>query len=160
MYLRAFAILFFIHLSYCGYSQDKHKSIIELIELQKQDSLLAKMFYSTLTPYMASEKDPVKREKLQNQANLALPIIERLNKTMVETDLPAIYDKYYSADEIEQILAFYKSPVGKKVLQNSQVIVNELMNILTVKYLPVVHEEMSKINSGQYPPNTYINRRQ
>ena len=38
-----------------------------------------------------------------------------------------IYDKYYTVDDIDQLIDFYKSPIGKKVIKNTPIIFQELM---------------------------------
>ncbi len=45
---------------------------------------------------------------------------------MVDLVVP-IYDKYLTREELEEIIAFYKSPTGKKVISVMPVILNESM---------------------------------
>ena len=44
--------------------------------------------------------------------------IERLNfSTIIETVYPPLYDKYFSEEELRQMVAFYRTPVGRKSIE-------------------------------------------
>ena len=38
-----------------------------------------------------------------------------------------IYDKYYTEDDIKQLTDFYQTPIGKKVISNTPLIMQESM---------------------------------
>lgn len=43
---------------------------------------------------------------------------ERLNfSTIMETVYPPVYDKYFSEEELRQMVAFYRTPVGRKAIE-------------------------------------------
>jgi hypothetical protein len=42
------------------------------------------------------------------------------------TDAPAVYARYFTADELRTLLAFYKSPVGAKALRTMPAVMAEL----------------------------------
>jgi hypothetical protein len=48
--------------------------------------------------------------------------------TLIDLVLP-IYDKYFTDDDIVQLIAFYQSPVGKKVVEKLPVIMQESMQV-------------------------------
>jgi hypothetical protein len=44
--------------------------------------------------------------------------IERLNfSTIIETVYPPLYDKYFSEEELQQMVSFYRTPVGRKSIE-------------------------------------------
>ena len=44
--------------------------------------------------------------------------IERLNfSTIIETVYPRLYDKYFSEEELRQMVTFYRTPVGRKSIE-------------------------------------------
>ncbi|GAB4451556.1 MAG: DUF2059 domain-containing protein [Armatimonadaceae bacterium] len=45
-------------------------------------------------------------------------------EVLVEALIP-VYDKHYTLDEIQAIIAFYQTPVGKKLVEKSSVIMQE-----------------------------------
>ena len=43
---------------------------------------------------------------------------ERVNfSTIIETVYPPLYDKYFSEEELRQMVAFYRTPVGRKSIE-------------------------------------------
>ena len=66
---------------------------------------------------------------------------------LIELTIP-IYDKHFSHDDIKQMIAFYQSPIGKKLRQKQPVIMKESMAIgiawsqkLSEKLLKKMREE-------------------
>jgi hypothetical protein len=44
--------------------------------------------------------------------------IERINfSTIIETVYPPLYDKYFSEEELRQVVTFYRTPVGRKSIE-------------------------------------------
>ena len=44
--------------------------------------------------------------------------IERLNfSTIIETVYPPLYDKYFSEEELRQVVTFYRTPAGRKSIE-------------------------------------------
>ncbi|MBI5415336.1 MAG: DUF2059 domain-containing protein, partial [Candidatus Omnitrophica bacterium] len=58
-----------------------------------------------------------KREQLETVFNL----------DAIVAQLVPIYDKYYTPDELKEIVAFYKSPAGQKVIEATPKIMQEAM---------------------------------
>lgn len=50
---------------------------------------------------------------------------ERMAAPGLMEKIISIYDKYYTHEEIRELLAFYQSPVGKKALVTMPIVVNE-----------------------------------
>ena len=45
-------------------------------------------------------------------------VFERLNfAAIIESVYPPLYDQYFSDEELEQMLAFYRTPVGRKAIE-------------------------------------------
>lgn len=67
-----------------------------------------------------------------------------LNKKIVNEGMATIYDKYYTDKEIKELIAFYKSPVGKKTIDLTPEIMQESMKLLMQKYIPEYLEQIQK----------------
>lgn len=52
--------------------------------------------------------------------NLDALLTEAFNKPALDRELGKIYLEYYSEEELDQIIAFYTSPLGKKMREQSQ----------------------------------------
>jgi hypothetical protein len=93
------------------------EKIIEFLELT-QFYELAK---SQLETVIENEVDPIVKNKLETNFNT-----EQLNDKIVP-----LYEKNITEDELNQILAFFKSPIGQKMIKintDISVDVNDIMN--------------------------------
>lgn len=76
------------------------------------------------------------QDKLMSRLNLA---------QMVEEISTAIYEKHYTLEEIRELTAFYKSPLGRKTLKLTPEIFGESMQILMEKLPPKITEVTKEI---------------
>jgi hypothetical protein len=57
------------------------------------------------------------------------------------------YDKYFTQQEIKELIKLYESPVMKKVLKLTPEINQQMMSAVTTKYLPEYQAKvMQKMN--------------
>ena len=68
-------------------------------------------------------------------------VTERTDELVAET--PAIYARYFSAEELKALVAFYRSPVGRKSLAVMPAIVGDMVRITTER-LPLVTAEITE----------------
>ncbi|GEL10959.1 hypothetical protein SAMN05192550_1964 [Flavobacterium glycines] len=52
---------------------------------------------------------------------------KEINPDDIENMILPIYDKYYTEADIDQLTAFYKSPIGKKMIQTMPLVMRESM---------------------------------
>ncbi len=64
-----------------------------------------------------------------------------------------IYDKYFTDDDIHQLLAFYSTPVGKKLVENLPVITQESMNIGMQWGKQIAEKVLEKLKQKGYLKN-------
>jgi uncharacterized protein len=113
-----------------SFAQSKKQSVRELISVMKLDSLMSKVLDSMMPSFGLNES--VDKESMK-------PVMKALNKIMqkfVEDDMVDLYDKYFTAFEINDFIAFYKSPTGQKSLITLPAIQKETMEIMMSKYMP------------------------
>jgi len=115
----AFVIFFVIGISVSGiYGQTKNDDIIKMMRISGSDKMAAQVFDA-----MMAQFKPV----LPN-ANWA-EIKRKANLDGLLYECIPVYDKYYTHDEIKQFIKFYESPLGKKMVQTTPLIMNETMII-------------------------------
>ena len=139
-----FVLFFCFGLLTCGYSQTKQESIKELFQLMKQDSAIMKTFDS-LIPMIAQKEnqsmDSVAKEKVDGSMMMFKGIVKVII-SMVTEERIKLYDRYYTQDEINQLITFYKSPIGRKYVTTSPEITKDIvMKIL--KDLPDLKKKMN-----------------
>jgi hypothetical protein len=115
-------IIFIAGISTFGiYGQTKNDDILKLLKISGTDKLADQMM-----------------DAMTLQIQQLVPDIpnafwtkfkEKLNvDDLLYTCIPA-YNKYYTHDEIKQLIAFYESPLGKKVVEVTPLLTQETMTI-------------------------------
>jgi uncharacterized protein len=59
---------------------------------------------------------------------------------MINEDMVTLYDKYYTQNEINDFIIFYKSPSGQKFTKVSPDIQKDLMMVMMQKYMPEIQK--------------------
>ena len=127
-----------------SYSQTKKESIIELFRLMHKDSMLDRTISSRLPALI--QIDQLKNPSLTVTAGAKDSLINRLQilkelSIKIQNEEMALYDKYFTQEEINELIAFYKSGTGQKLAEVTPKIQNDLMLILQQKYF----SEMTKL---------------
>lgn len=52
---------------------------------------------------------------------------KEINANDIENLILPVYDKYYTETDIDQLITFYNSPIGKKMIQNMPLVMKESM---------------------------------
>lgn len=129
-----------------SYSQTKQESIKELFHLMQQDSLMDKMFASmvpTMINQMQSQspiKDSTARVRSNEMMNSTMQTVKEITKRIINEDVVLLYDKYFSESEINDFIAFYKSPSGQKLLKATPDIQKDMMLVMMKKYIPEIQK--------------------
>ena len=131
-----------------SFSQTKQESIKGLFKLMQQDSLMDKMF-SSMIPSMMNQmksqfpkKDSLANVRSNEMMKSIMQIVKEICDKMINEDMVALYDKYYSQNEINDYITFYKSPSGQKYIKVMPDITKDLMMIMMQKYMPEMQNKM------------------
>ena len=109
----------------------KEKKIIELLEITGSKAMGIQMMNAVTQSFAQSLKSSDSKipdrafDILAEESNLLMS--KEIDNLMV--DIVPLYHKHFSQKEIEQLVSFYKSPVGKKVTSVMPLLVNESMEI-------------------------------
>lgn len=75
-------------------------------------------------------------------------LMQRLNyNEMIDEISAAVYDKHYTFDEIKDLLAFYKTPTGQKVIRTMTPLMADTMQMVSERMLtklPGIMEELER----------------
>jgi hypothetical protein len=110
-----------------AFSQTKQESIKELFSLMKTES----MFDKLMSPFQNLQKDSVSKGVTGSLMNSIKPMFKKI----MDEDMVGIYDRYYTEQEIKDLIRFYKTKTGHKLINSAPDIQNEIMNIIKTKYL-------------------------
>lgn len=77
-------------------------------------------------------------------------LIEKVDyNRMVEEISITVYDKYYSLEEINDLIAFYKTPTGQKTLKVMQPMMLESMRLTQERLTPKIMAVMDELKGEQ-----------
>jgi len=75
-------------------------------------------------------------------------LMQKLNYAELVDEIAAtVYDKYYTLDEIKDLIAFYKTPTGQKTLKTLTPLMTDTLQMMTERMLPkipVILEELQQ----------------
>ncbi len=118
-----------------SYSQTKQESIKELFHLMQKDSIIDRTC-TTMMPFllkMTQRKDSTLTDTERNSLNSTLQKVKDISAKMQVEEM-ALYDKYFSQNEILDLIAFYKTQSGRRFIELTPKIQNDLMLIVQQKY--------------------------
>lgn len=126
-----------------SYSQTKQESIKELFHLMQKDSIVDRTITSMMPSLlkMIQKKDSVLTESDMKSLNPKLQMAKDLS-SKIQIDEMALYDKYFSQNEIVVLIAFYKTQTGQKLIELAPKIQDDLRLIVQQKYM---HEIMKMV---------------
>ncbi|MDR2842638.1 MAG: DUF2059 domain-containing protein [Spirochaetaceae bacterium] len=103
------------------YGQTKEDDIITLLKVSGSD-VIASQIINTLMPQLRNLVPDIPEEVWDK-------IMEKMDMDSLFYACIPVYDKYYTHEEIKALIKFYKSPLGKKVVEVSPAITMEAMKI-------------------------------
>lgn len=119
--------------TFSAFPKTKQESIKQLFSLMKTESL----FENFALPMMRN--DSTSKALASSSMALIKPMIIKI----MNEDLVQLYDQYYTKKEINDMIGFYKSKTGQKMVTTSPKLQTELMKIVMTKYMG---EIFNKIN--------------
>ena len=118
--------------------QTKRDSINELFQLMKDDSTTTKIMES-LIPMITNKStqgmDSTALAKSQEKMKMVMGIVNTITAKVKEDKLN-LYDKYYTQQDIDDMIVFYKSPAGQKYVRTTPEITKEIVMKVFKEYLP------------------------
>jgi hypothetical protein len=156
-------------------SNEKQAAIKELVFLINGDNKMEDLM-NALTAQMQSAQDAMFKSLLDERTDLSAAdkkelenalvgdrknsyerfqrkLNEKLNYNEMMSELSsASFDKYYTLDEIKELIVFYKSPVGQKSIKLMPEVTAETMKAVQEKLMPkmmIVIKEIEDENKAE-----------
>jgi len=149
-------LVFILPLLMNSYSQTKQESIKELFHVMQQDSIMDKMFNSMI-PAMMNQiqsqmpSDSTAKVRSNEMMNTLIQTAKEISKKLIDEDMVVLYDRYFTQNDINDFIAFYKTQSGQKLLKVTPDLQKDLMMVMMRKYIPEMQktvkdrtEEMKK----------------
>lgn len=131
------------------FSQTKQESIRELIHLTQTDSMMEKVYKSimpTIMKQISTEmKDSSALDMTKELMNSMMQSGKEISKKIMDEDVAGIYEKYYTEKEIQDLVTFYKSSTGRKVIEKAPEMQGEIMTIVMQKMMPEIRKNTTEM---------------
>ena len=126
-------------------AQTKQENIKVLFQLMQTDSVVEKMMNSMIPVMMKSipqQQDSTAKSKLEATMKKMTEVMMDITKRLMNEDMLAIYDKYYNEKDIKDLVAFYKSSAGQKMVKVTPDLNKDMMMIMVTKYIPELQSKL------------------
>ena len=117
----------------------KKDKIIQLFGLMNSDKMInsmvdnmSKMFQNQTSELKNARKDSIQKVYMAYVTDET----KVFSKNLINNDMVIIYDKYFTENDVDKYIEFYQTPEGKKLLDQSTNIQNDLMTAIINTYLP------------------------
>jgi len=141
-----FLLLFSVCIFSGTFAQSKQESIKELMHIMKSDSMMMKMVDQMMPAIMNRVNLKMKdqadaKEKSEKVMIILKQIITEMTPKIMD-QIVLSYDKYYTENEIKDIITFYKSPTGQKSINTMPLIMKDMMGNMTSTLIPDMAKEI------------------
>ena len=139
--LAVILVIFVSSASPQGPALPKAQKLVELLSTSLLDDMTSQMLKpmsANLEASFQGKIDDATKTELFNE-------LERITKKYVAQGLekaPAIYARYFSASELRDIAAFYKTPSGSKALSLMPKVMGDFSGTVLVPLMQPMHAEM------------------
>lgn len=119
-------------------AQDKKQDIVKLIAITNTQDVVDKLTDAMIVKMNTIFKDKYKKKVAKNKIDQFLKVVEKeIKNTMdmiVKEDLVTVFDKNFTYDEVKEILRFYESSSGQKLLKMTPVLSQNIKDLIDKKY--------------------------
>jgi hypothetical protein len=133
-------------------SDNQLQQLIEIFSTQMDETrtLTVKAVLNERTDLSAADKKQMTDYLLAGDSVASKKYQQRLMakidyRTMMNEMMLVVYDKFFSLEELKDIIAFYKSTTGAKLLKLMPEIAAESMKLTQTKLLPRILDAMKEI---------------
>lgn len=133
-------------------SDNQFEQLIEVFSVQMDETrtLTVKAVLNERTDLSAADKKQMTDYLLAGDSVASKKYQQRLMakidyRTMMDEMMLVVYDKFFSLEELKDIIAFYKSTIGAKLLKLMPEVAAESMKLTQTKLLPRLLDAMKEI---------------
>ncbi|MES2518729.1 MAG: DUF2059 domain-containing protein [Bacteroidota bacterium] len=136
-----------------GFTQSKQENIKELLKAMKVEKLMSGA-YDAIIPMMKAQmkpspdmEDSLRTKRMNAMMVKLMDASKEMTKSFMENEMTGIYERNFTDAEIKDLLTFYQSPTGQKMIEKQPTIQGETMQIMMTKYMPAFQEKMKSITT-------------
>ncbi|MCB9246216.1 MAG: DUF2059 domain-containing protein [Flavobacteriales bacterium] len=127
-------------------AQSKSEDLKRLFELMQTDKMIDQTM-SNMTDMIKQQLQGYSEQlggekKFDEYMAFLLEETRSITRKMMTEDMPALYEKYFTQEEIKDLIRFYESKTGQKMIESSAALSKETMQIMMQKYVPELQEKL------------------
>ena len=130
------------------FGQSKDDDLKRLFVVMQSEKMIDKIMDNMLVPLMRQAENQISKDEDKKVYNDYMEFVieetKELSKKLVNVEMVEIYDKHFTHDEIKDLIVFYESPTGKKILEKTPEITKDLMEAMMNDYMPEFQEKLMK----------------
>ena len=135
-------LLFSITVAFSQSKTDDIKALFELMDTEKTinattDNMISIFKQQGLMQFNSDED----KEEMDAYMDYMTKKVKEMTMGLL-TDMVPIYDKHFTHDEIKGLIDFYSTPIGKKLLEKTPELTQDMMNLSMTKYMPEIQKSM------------------
>ena len=129
-----FILIAIVSFNAVAQEEPKDKKLVELVNVLDMDSMLESMYsqMEVMMQNMATEMGVSPSEQPifdEYYSKMTLLMRETMSWEKIEPEVIRLYERNFSEEEIDGMLAFYKSEAGQAILKKMPVVMNESMQL-------------------------------
>ena len=137
-------LLFFFTIS--NYAQAPVEKVKEMIKEMNADKMITETL-DRMIPVMqqqlsASLKTEKEKEKAAQINTILLDEVKQFTQDIINGPMVKIYAKYFTEKDIDELIEFYKSEIGKKMIKLTPTITGELMQDMMKNEMPKFQQRL------------------
>lgn len=129
-------------------AQDKAEDLKKLFSLMQSEKMIDGMMNNMIPALTQQAKAQInseeEKEKFEEFMNFVIEETKTLSKTLIDVEMVQIYDKHFSHQEIKDMIDFYESPTGKKMIEKTPELTAEMMTSMMNKHMPEFQQRIEK----------------
>jgi len=116
--------------------QTKQEKIIKYISIVTSEEMINKSFDSMLQFMKQQSSKDLTKEQQDEFSTFLMEETKNMAKRALTEFYPKVYDKYFTENDIDELLKFYQSPTGQKLIKVTPDIQIEYMqNFMSTEFL-------------------------
>jgi hypothetical protein len=125
-------------------AQTKKDDIRELFTLLDPGQMIDKIFENMIDVFKHHGNTQIRHEDQEEFTAYLTEEVKAMTDNLINEHMVNIYDKYFTHEEIKDLIKFYKTPVGKKMITTMPDIQKDIMTIMMNKHIPEFQEKIQK----------------
>ncbi|MBK8392103.1 MAG: DUF2059 domain-containing protein [Saprospiraceae bacterium] len=133
--------------SVTSFAQDKATDLKKLFSLMDTEKMIDGMMDNMVTVFKQQANEQFQgadASKTDKYFEFVVQETKVMSKKLVNEDMVNIYDKHFTQDEVKDLIKFFESSTGKKMLDKTPQITMDLMNVIMEKHMPEFQEKLEK----------------